>query len=108
MYDNISSRYQALKQKPGAIENALSKFHIRTEETYKAFSEIVEEHSDIGKAAIIMMAVNNATHLVRISRDEDWDDNTIVTEIATMIAPMYELLYDKLVRETIDQMNFFA
>ncbi len=103
--DNIERRYKALMSKPGTLERVLSGFHSMTERTYKAFHELVQEHADIGKAAIVIMASNQASHLLEIARDEDKPRKDRVREISAIIAPMFELMYERLTRETIEQID---
>jgi hypothetical protein len=103
--DNIERRYMALKSKPGAVEKALGGFHRMTERTYKAFHEIIQEHADIGKAAIVIMASNQAAHLISIGCDEDRPRSERIHEISAIIAPMFELMYDRLTRETIERLD---
>jgi len=52
MNDNIDARYQFYKEKPDALKRALVSFHRLTEETYSTFCDVLQEHSDIGKAAV--------------------------------------------------------
>lgn len=103
--DNIERRYKALASKPGAIGKTLSAFHKRTERTYKAFHEIIQEHADIGKAAIVIMASNQAAHLLDIGCDADRPRGERLNAISAIIAPMFELMYDRLIQETIERLD---
>lgn len=105
MKDNINTRYKAYKENPSTLRKMLLNFHKTTEITYSVFREIVQEHSDIGKATIVIMAMNYASHIVKIACDESKSEMLRINEISNFIAPMYELLYDRLARETIEQLE---
>lgn len=102
MRDNIDTRYKFFKEKPEALKRALVSSRQITENTYSTFCNIVQEHSDIGKAAIVIMAMNYASHIFKNACDESKDKKLRIKEITEAIAPMYELMYDRLTRETID------
>ena len=103
--DNINDRYKTFEGKPGSIKSALENFNRFTERTYAAFREIVQDHSDIGKAAIVIMAMNQASHLLKLANDETKPKARRINEIAGTIAPMYEMFYDRLTRETIEGLD---
>ena len=94
--DNINERYEAYEKKPGSMKCALGNFN------YAAFREIIEDHSDIGKAPIVIMARNQASHLLKLASDESIPKDRRIHEIAEVIAPMFEMFYDRLTRETIE------
>ena len=100
--DNINERYKAFEKKPGAMKCALDNFNRITEKRYAAFREIIEDHSDIGKASIVIMARNQASHLLKLASDESIPKADRINEIAGIIAPMFEMFYDRLTRETIE------
>ena len=100
--DNINDRYKTFEEKPGSIKSALENFNRFTERTYAAFREIVQEHSDIGKAAIVIMAMNQASHLLKLANDESKPKDGRIMEILAIIAPMFEMFYERLTRETIE------
>lgn len=100
--DNINERYEAYEKKPGSMKCALGNFNRITEKTYAAFREIIEDHSDIGKASIVIMARNQASHLLKLANDESIPKADRINEIAEVIAPMFEMFYDRLTRETIE------
>lgn len=100
--DNINDRYKTFEGKPGSIKSALENFNRFTERTYAAFREIVQDHSDIGKAAIVIMAHNQASHLLKLANDESKPKDGRIMEISAIIAPMFEMLYERLTRETIE------
>lgn len=100
--DNINDRYKTFAERPGSIKSALGNFNRLTERTYAAFREIVETHSDIGKAAIVIMAHNQASHLLKLANDESKPKDGRIMKISAIIAPMYEMFYDRLTRETIE------
>lgn len=103
--DNINERYEAYENKPGSMKCALGKFNKITEKTYAAFREIIEDHSDIGKASIVIMARNQASHLLKLANDECIPKADRTNEIAGIIAPMFEMFYDRLTRETIEGLD---
>jgi len=102
--DNIAVRYEAFQKRPGSMNNALRNFSRITEETYESFKSVVEDHADIGKAAIVIMASNFASHLVKLATDESMDKARRIYEVSGAIAPMYEMMYERLTRETIENM----
>ena len=105
MSDNIDARYKSFKNNPNALKKALLDFHNKTENTYSMFREIIQEHSDIGKASIVVMAMNYASHLMKMACDESKPKNLRISEITNVIAPMYELLYDRLTRESVENLE---
>lgn len=68
--DNINERYKSFEKRPGSLKNALGNFNRITEETYAVFRDVVKDHSDIGKASIVIMASNLASHIVKVANDE--------------------------------------
>lgn len=102
--DNISVRYEAFQKRPGSMNNALRNFSRITEDTYANFKSIMGDHTDIGKAAIVIMASNFASHLVKLATDESIDKARRIYEVSGAIAPMYELMHERLTRETIEEM----
>ena len=103
--DNINERYKAYEKKPGSMKSALENFNRITEQTYAVFRDVVKDHSDIGKASIVIMAANLASHIMNIANDETKPKARRIYEIAGTIAPMYEMFYDRLTRETIEGME---
>ena len=101
--DNINERYKAYEKKPGSMKSALENFNRITEQTYAVFRKVVEDHADIGKASIVIMAANLASHIVKTANDETKPKARRINEIAGTIAPMYEMFYDRLTRETIEE-----
>ena len=100
--DNINERYKAFEKKPGSMKKALAYFYNVTEDSYDAFREVVQNHTDIGKAAIVIMARNQASHLLKLANDESKPKGDRLRDISAIIAPMFELFYDRLTRETIE------
>lgn len=100
--DNINERYEAYEKKPGSMKCALGNFNKITEKTYATFRKNIEDHSDIGKASIVIMARNQASHLLKLANDECIPKDRRIHEIAEIIAPMFEMFYDRLTRETIE------
>ncbi len=100
--DNINERYKSFEKRPGSLKNALGNFNRITEQTYAVFREVVEDHADIGKASIVIMASNLASHIMKTANDETKPKARRIYEIAGIIAPMYEMFYDRLTRETIE------
>ena len=102
--DNIAERYAAYQKQPGAMKRALSNFNRITEERFAMFKGVVNDHEDIGKAAIVIMATNYASYLMKLANDETKSPERRVYELAGAIAPMYEMMYDRLTQETINEM----
>ncbi len=100
--DNINERYQAFEKKPGSMKKALAYFYNVTEDSFDAFREVVQNHTDIGKAAIVIMARNQASHLFKLANDEGKPKSDRIRDISAIIAPMFELFYDRLTHETIE------
>ncbi len=100
--DNINERYKSFEKRPGSLKNALGNFNRITEETYAVFRDVVKDHSDIGKASIVIMAFNLASHIVKAANDDSKPKARRIYEIAGIIVPMYEMFYDRLTRETIE------
>lgn len=105
MSDNIDARYKSYKENPSVLKKALLDFHKTTENTYSSFREVIQEHSDIGKATIVIMAMNYASHLMKMACDESKPKDLRISEISNFIAPMYELLYDRLTRESVENLE---
>ena len=103
--DDIDEIYQRIKNWPGYIENWLKCFREFSEGTYDVFREIVQDHPDIGKAAIIIMAHNQAANLLSRVRDSSRSDDDALNDIVGGLAPMYEMFYDRLTRETIENLD---
>ncbi len=103
--DDIDESYQQIKNWPGYIEGWLKTFKEFSEGTYSVFREIVQEHPDIGKAAIIIMAHNQAGNLLTRVRDSSCSDDDALNEVVGALAPMYEMFYDRLIHETIENLD---
>ena len=103
--DNINERYKSFEKRPGSLKNALGNFNRITEKRYAVFRDVVKDHSDIGKASIVIMARNQASHLLKLANDESIPKAVRINEIAGIIAPMYEMFYDRLIRETIEGLD---
>ena len=103
--DDIDESYRQIKNWPGYIEGWLKTFKTFSEGTYGVFREIVQEHPDIGKAAIIIMAHNQAGNLLTRVRDSSCSDDDALNEVVGALAPMYEMFYDRLIQETIENLD---
>jgi len=103
--DDIDEIYRQIKNWPGYIENWLKCFREFSEGTYGVFREIVQEHPDIGKAAIIIMAHNQAANLLSRVRDSSRSEDDALNDVVGALAPMYEMFYDRLTRETIENLD---
>ena len=100
--DNLDRIYKSYKTKPEELRKAYDSFNAYTEKTYQAFKEIMEEHPDIGKAAMVITARNQASHIVSLARDESKNYKETLYSITALICPMFQMLYDRLVSETIE------
>lgn len=103
--DNINERYKSFEKRPGSLKNVLGNINRITEQTYAVFRDVVKDHSDIGKASIAIMASNLASHIVKAANDDNKPKARRIYEIAGIIAPMYEMFYDRLTRETIEELD---
>jgi hypothetical protein len=100
--DNLDKMYDAFKGQPDALRRLYDSFNDATEKTYSAFKEIMEDHSYMGKASMIIMARNQATHILRAVMEHKGDYQGAVNEVTAAISPMFQMLYDRLVAETIE------
>ena len=103
--DDIDESYRQIKNWPGYIEGWLKTFKTFSEGTYSVFREIIQEHPDIGKATIIIMAHNQAGNLLTRVRDSSCSDDDAFNEVVGALAPMYEMFYDRLIHETIENLD---
>ena len=100
--DNLDRIYKSYKTQPEDLRKTYDNFNAYTEKTYKAFKEIMEEHPDIGKATMVITARNQASHIISLARDESKSYKEILYGITAVICPMFQMLYDRLVSETIE------
>ena len=103
--DNMDRLYERCMAEPGEMHKAFENFNECTEKTYQAFKEIMEEHPNMGKAAMVIMAGNQASHLIAIARNKDKSYAEVLSEIIVMISPLFQVMYDRLVAETIEKME---
>ena len=97
--DNLDSTYESFKKHPDDLNLTLDKFNTYTERTYEVFRDIVSKHEYMGKAAIVIMARNQATHLIDMARDQKSSYQQIVANIVSVIAPMFQMMYDRYTEE---------
>ena len=102
--DNIDKCYQKLAARPDSITFNLKKFNEVTEKTYAAFKDIVQDHADIGKAAILIMAMNQASHIMKIADDPQRTHEQKKFDIHAIIAPMFLMMYDRYTKEQLEKM----
>ncbi len=102
MSDSIYAGYNSFKYMPGALEHVLGEYYKLTENAYATFRDVAVAHSDIGKSAIVFMVRNQATQLLKIACDESKDQSKKVFEIGHVLAPMFEMFYDRLIKETVE------
>lgn len=100
--DNIAQRFETYRRHPHLLQESLANFHYNTEKMYNTFKNLMEKHADIGKGAIIIMANNFAAHMFKLANDETLNEHQRRYELAVAISPLYELLYDRLAKESID------
>ena len=100
--DNLDKVYDAFKDQPEALRRLYDSFNDATEKTYRAFKEIMEDHSYIGKATMVITARNQASHIISLARDESKSYKEILYGITAAISPMFQMLYDRLVAEAIE------
>lgn len=63
--DNIDKLVKPMLATPGLTERTLRQIRENTEDSYKAFREVRDRHTDIGRAALPAMLRNQSTHVVR-------------------------------------------
>ena len=63
--DNIDKLVSGLLEQPGVLKDTLQKLVANTEESYCAFRDVRDRHTDIGRAAVPAMLRNQSTHVVR-------------------------------------------
>ena len=100
--DNLDRIYENYMAQPDGLRQTFENFNERTERTYQAFKEIMAEHPDMGKAAMVIMAGNQASHIIAVARDKGKNYAEVLSEIIVMISPMFQVMYDRLVSETIE------
>ena len=80
--DNLDSTYESFKKHPDDLSLTLDKFNTYTERTYE-----------------VIMARNQATHLIDMARDQKSSYQQIVANIVSAIAPMFQMMYDRYTEE---------
>lgn len=103
--DNMDRLYERYMAEPGEMHKAFENFNECTERTYQAFKEVMEEHPDMGKAAMVIMARNQASHLIAMARNKDKSYADVLSKITVVISPLFQVMYDRLVAETIEDME---
>ena len=99
--DNLDRVYEAFKSQSEDLRKIFENFNAWTEKTYQAFKELMEEHPAIGRAAMVIMARNQASHIISLVRKGE-SHREVFRNITAMISPMFQMMYDRLVSETIE------
>ncbi len=103
--DNLDRIYANYSRQPEELRKTFNNFNSYTEKTYSAFKEIIGEHPNMsGKSAMVIMARNQASHLITMARDPEKSYNEILYGITAVICPMFQMMYDRFTRETIEHM----
>ena len=102
--DNIDQRYEILRQDPENLNYTLKQFNESTEKTYSAFTEIITEHDGVGKAILPIMAMNQASHILKVAEDRNLSRTEKKFKIHQMIAPMFCLMYDRFTAESLENL----
>jgi hypothetical protein len=63
--DNIDKLVKPMLETPGLTERTLRQIRDNTEQSYLAFRDVRDRHTDIGRAALPAMLRNQSTHVVR-------------------------------------------
>ena len=63
--DNIDKLVGGMFEQPGSLRRTLLDLVTNTEQSYLAFRDVRERHTDIGRAALPAMLRNQSTHVVR-------------------------------------------
>ena len=99
--DNLDRIYEAFKSQSEDLRKIFEDFNTWTEKTYQAFKEIMEDHPDIGRAAMVIMARNQASHIISQVRNGK-SRREVFRNVTALISPMFQMMYDRLVSETIE------
>ena len=99
--DNIDKLVKPMLATPGLTERTLRSIRENTEQSYCAFRDVRDRHTDIGRAAVPAMLRNQSTHVVRnvvehlakalagrIDADADFD----ITMLADHPEELYQIL----------------
>ncbi len=63
--DNIDKLVSCFLGKPGVQKDTLQKLVANAEQSYLAFRDVRDRHTDIGRAAVPAMLRNQSTHVVK-------------------------------------------
>lgn len=63
--DNIDKLVSEVLKHPSVLKENLQQLVANTEESYLAFRDVRDRHTDIGRAAVLAMLRNQSTHVVR-------------------------------------------
>lgn len=63
--DNIDKLVSGILGKPGVLKDTLQKLVANTEQSYLAFRDVRDRHTDIGRAALPAMLRNQSSHVVK-------------------------------------------
>ena len=63
--DNIDKLVSGILGQPGKLKEVLQQLFTNTEQSYIAFRDVRDRHTDIGRAAVPAMLRNQSTHVVR-------------------------------------------
>ena len=63
--DNIDKLVSGMLEQPGLLEQTLRGLVTNMEQSYIAFRDVRDRHTDIGRAAVPAMLRNQSTHVVR-------------------------------------------
>ena len=100
--DNLDRIYEAFKSQSEDLRKTYEEFNAQTERSYQAFKKIMEDYPDIGRTSMVIMARNLAHNLISVARDKSKSHGEIFRSITAMICPMFQMMYDRLVSETIE------
>lgn len=63
--DNIDKLVSEVLKHPSVLKENLQQLVANTEESYLAFRDVRDRHTDIGRAAVLAMLRNQSAHVVR-------------------------------------------
>ena len=104
--DDLDESYDEIKDDREYVDAWLGNFLEVAEGTYGVFRDLMREHENMGKAAIIVMAHHHAGNLLLRVRDGDLSDEDALLETIRALAPMYEMFYDRYTRERIEGLDW--
>lgn len=96
--DNIDKLVSEMFQHPGTLKQTLQGLVTNTEQSYLAFRDVRDRHTDIGRAALPAMLRNQSTHVVRNAAEAaaaalaNWIKKHPDTDLCLIPGELYRIL----------------